>query len=351
MKLKELRIGDLVAKRPVIQGGMGVGVSLSKLAGAVAREGGIGVISAAQPGFKEPDFATDTMGANLRALRRYIKEAKELAQGGIVGVNIMCAMNHYEDFVRCTVESGADLIISGAGLPVDLPKYVEGSNVKIAPIVSPPKAAKVLLKMWDKHYHRTADFIVIEGPKAGGHLGYSPEEVEEYDAVGYDERIKEIIDIVREYEEKYQQKIPVIFGGGVFDRNDIDHYMELGCDGVQMATRFVTTYECDVDDNFKKAYLEAKKEDVAIVKSPVGMPGRALRNDFIKEREKEREHITKCYGCLKKCDMNKIPYCITTALCRAANGDTDNALIFCGENVWRLDRMMSVKELMEELCD
>ncbi len=351
MKLKELRIGDLVAKRPVIQGGMGVGVSLSKLAGAVAREGGIGVISAAQPGFKEPDFATDTMGANLRALKRYIKEAKELAQGGIVGVNIMCAMNHYEDFVRCTVESGADLIISGAGLPVDLPKYVEGSNVKIAPIVSPPKAAKVLLKMWDKHYHRTADFIVIEGPKAGGHLGYSPEEVEEYDAVGYDERIKEIIDIVREYEEKYQQKIPVIFGGGVFDRNDIDHYMELGCDGVQMATRFVTTYECDVDDNFKKAYLEAKKEDVAIVKSPVGMPGRALRNDFIKAREKEREHITKCYGCLKKCDMNKIPYCITTALCRAANGDTDNALIFCGENVWRLDRMMSVKELMEELCD
>ena len=351
MKLKELRIGDLVARRPVIQGGMGVGVSLSKLAGAVAREGGIGVISAAQPGFKEPDFATDTMGANLRALRRYIKEAKELAQGGIVGVNIMCAMNHYEDFVRCTVESGADLIISGAGLPVDLPKYVEGSNVKIAPIVSPPKAAKVLLKMWDKHYHRTADFIVIEGPKAGGHLGYSPEEVEEYDAVGYDEKIKEIIDIVREYEEKYQQKIPVIFGGGVFDRNDIDHYMELGCDGVQMATRFVTTYECDVDDNFKKAYLDAKKEDVAIVKSPVGMPGRALRNDFIKEREKEREHITKCYGCLKKCDMNKIPYCITTALCRAANGDTDNALIFCGENVWRLDRMMSVKELMEELCD
>ncbi len=351
MKLKELRIGDLVARRPVIQGGMGVGVSLSGLAAAVAREGGIGVISAAQPGFKEPDFATNTMEANLRALRKYIKDAKAQAEGGIIGVNIMVAMNHYEDFVRCSVESGADLIISGAGLPVDLPKYVEGSKVKIAPIVSPPKAAKVLLKMWDKHYHRTADFIVIEGPKAGGHLGYSPEEVAEYDATGYDEKIKEIMDIVSEYEEKYSHKIPVIFGGGVFDRKDIDHYMDLGCDGVQMATRFVTTYECDVDEKFKKAYLEAKKEDVAIVKSPVGMPGRAIRNDFIKAREQEREDIKKCYGCLKKCDMGSIPYCITAALVRAANGDVDNALVFCGENVWRLDRMMSVKELMEELCD
>ena len=350
MELGKLRIGDLVAERSVIQGGMGVGISLSALASAVAREGGIGVISAAQPGFREPDFGTDTLAANLRALKREIISAKAQAQGGIIGVNIMCAMNHYEELVRCSVESGADLIISGAGLPVDLPRYVEGSSVKIAPIVSPPKAAKVILRHWDRHYHRTADFIVIEGPKAGGHLGYSPSEAEAYENESYDEKIAEILDIVKGYEEKYERHIPVVFGGGVYDRQDIEHYLSLGCDGVQMATRFVATYECDADEAFKQAYINASREDVTIVKSPVGMPGRAIRNPFIKAREKEREPIERCYGCPKKCDRAAIPYCITEALVRAAKGDVDNALLFCGENVWRVDRMMSVRELMEELC-
>ena len=348
---KILKIGELTARRPIIQGGMGVGISLSGLASAVAREGGVGVISAAQPGFREPDFGTDTLGANLRALEREIRTAKDRAQGGIIGVNIMCAMNHYEELVRCSVRSGADLIISGAGLPVDLPRYVEGSDVKIAPIVSPPKATKVILKHWDRHYHRTADLVVIEGPKAGGHLGYSPEEIQAYEDTGYDEKIREILDIVREYEDRYGRHIPVVFGGGVYDRSDIEHYIELGCDRVQIATRFVATYECDADEAFKKAYIEARREDVTIVKSPVGMPGRAIRNHFLKEREKGREQVKRCYGCLRKCDMSTTPYCITTALVRAAEGDVDDALLFCGENVWRVDRMMSVAELMKELWD
>lgn len=352
MKLKPLKIGNLLAKLPIIQGGMGVGVSLSKLAGAVAKEGGVGVISAAQPGYEEEDFNTNTTAANIRALGRHIRKAKELSEGnGIIGVNIMCALENYKEYVQCCVDNKADLIISGAGLPTDLPDLVKDSDIKIAPIVSPPRTAKVLLKLWDKHYGRTADLVVIEGPRAGGHLGYTKEDVEKYETLGYDNEIKEIILCVKEYEQKYKKEIPVVFAGGVYDRADIDHYMELGCAGVQMSTRFVATEECDVNIKFKMAYLNAKKEDIMIVKSPVGMPGRAIRNPFMEARAVENEKITKCYKCLKKCDINTIPYCITGALVRAAQGDVDNALLFCGDNAYRLDKIITVKELMKELSE
>lgn len=349
MNLNSLTIGDLVAKVPIIQGGMGVGVSLSSLAGAVAKEGAIGVISAAQPGYLEEDFGKDSLTANVRALSKHIKRAKEISNGGIIGVNIMWATRNYEEYVKCCIENGADLIISGAGLPLDLPKFVEGSNIKIAPIVSPPKSAQVILKMWDRRYNRTADMVIIEGPKAGGHLGFSNESLEEYESKDYDKEVLEILDIVKEYEEKYNKKIPVIFAGGVYDRNDIDHYMSLGCSGVQMATRFVATEECDAHINFKMAYINAKKEDVMIVKSPVGMPGRAIRNKFMEARKLSNEKINKCYKCLKKCDMATIPYCITGALVRAVKGDVENSLVFCGENAYRLDKITTVKELIEEL--
>ena len=232
----------------------------------------------------------------------------------------MCALTHYEEYVRCCIENGADLIISGAGLPTDLPKYTKGSSIKLAPIVSPPRTAKVLLKLWDNHYHRVPDLVVIEGPAAGGHLGYSAETVEETARRGYDDEIREILQIVHGYEEKYACTIPVVFAGGVYTH-----------------------------PRYKQAYLNAKKEDITIMHSPVGMPGRAIRNPFLTEREQEREKISHCYQCLKKCDKASIPYCITTALARAADGDTDNALLFCGENAWRLDHMTTVPELMAEL--
>ena len=346
-----LKIGDLEARIPVIQGGMGVGISLSRLAGTVAANGGIGIISTAQIGWREPDFYQNPFEANYRAMKKELEAARKIANDGIVGFNIMVATQRYEEYIKTAVEAGADVIISGAGLPVDLPKYTEGSDVKIAPVVSSLKSYTVLCRMWERKYKRYPDFVVIEGPKAGGHLGFSTEELGTFTPESYDQVILSIIEKNKEYEKKAGRDIPVIVAGGIFDGEDMKHALSLGADGVQVATRFVTTEECDAAPAYKEAYIKAKKEDICIVKSPVGMPGRALRNDFIKEREKEREHITKCYGCLKKCDMNKIPYCITTALCRAANGDTDNALIFCGENVWRLDRMMSVKELMEELCD
>ena len=351
MELSSLIIGDLVAKVPIIQGGMGVGVSLSSLAGAVAREGAIGVISAAQPGYLEDDFSSNPLTANLRSLGNHIKKAKEISNNGIIGVNIMCASKNYEEYVKCAIDNGADLIISGAGLPTDLPKLVEGYNIKIAPIVSPPKSASVILKMWDRRYGRTADMVVIEGPKAGGHLGFSNESLEEYESKDYDKEVLEIIEIVKEYENKYNKKIPVVFAGGVFDRKDIDHYISLGCSGVQMATRFVATEECDADINFKMAYINSKKEDIVIVKSPVGLPGRAISNKFMKDRKLINEKITKCYKCLKKCNMADIPYCITGALVRAVKGDIDNSLVFCGENAYRLNKIITVKELIKELIN
>lgn len=349
--LKQLKIGDLIAKKPIIQGGMGIGVSLASLAGAVAKNGGIGVISAAQIGFNEPDFAKDPLQANLRALKKEIKKAREIAEGGIIGVNIMVAMKNYAEYVKCCVDNAVDIIISGAGLPTDLPKLVEGSNVKIAPIVSPPKAAKTLLKLWDKRHNRAADMVIIEGPEAGGHLGFTADEVEKYKETGYDKEILEIIEIVKEYENKYKKEIPVIFAGGVYDKKDIQHYMDLGCSGVQMATRFVATEECDVDIKFKEAYVNARPEDAVLTLSPVGMPGRALNNKMIERSKLQKLTPSACYQCLSDCDIPNIPYCITSALISAAKGDVDNALLFCGTNVGKIDKIVTVKELMDELTE
>lgn len=348
MKYKPLVIGDLKAEIPIVQGGMGIGISLSNLAAAVAREGGIGVISAAQPGFREPDFYTNTVEANKRALSREIIKAKKEAQDGVIGVNIMVASNDYDEYVRCCIDSGVDIIISGAGLPLDLPKITKGSNVKIAPIVSSLKAAKVILQRWDKRLGATADLIVIEGPKAGGHLGFKPEEAETLDNI--DDQIKLIIDFKKFYEDKYEKKIPVIFGGGVFYKEDIERYLAMGLDGVQIATRFVATEECDADINFKLAYLNAKKDDIAIVKSPVGMPGRAIANDFVIKTQKEKIKVSKCFDCLQRCNPATTPYCISLALIKAALGEMEESLVFCGANAYKLDKITTVKEIFRELC-
>lgn len=346
---RELKIGDLTAKVPIIQGGMGVGISLSGLAGTVAACGGVGIISTAQIGFRDPDFQKHPMQANWRAIDTEIRKARELANGGIIGVNIMVATRQYGDYVKAAVDAGADLIISGAGLPADLPGLVEGSRTKIAPIVSTVKSAKVICKLWDRHYHRVPDLVVIEGPKAGGHLGFSRKQLEEFTEERYDQEILGILQVVKGYEEKYGYHIPVVIAGGIFERKDLEHAWELGADGVQMGTRFVATWECDADPRYKQTYLDARKEDIVIVDSPVGMPGRAIRNPFILNKEKERQKITKCYQCIASCDPRTTPYCITQALTKAAVGETDQALLFCGENAWRCDKIQHVREIMEEM--
>lgn len=346
---KPLKIGNLIAKIPVIQGGMGVGVSLSRLAGNVASCGGVGVISTAQIGWREPDFYKNPMEANFRAIGKEIQKAREIAKGaGILAVNIMVATQKYEEYVKKAVEAGIDLIISGAGLSVDLPKYVEGTKTKIAPIVSSLKSLKVICKMWDRRYHRMPDLVVIEGPKAGGHLGFSKEELESFTPQIYDEVIRDIIGEVKNYEQKYDCTIPVAVAGGIFDRADMDHALELGADAVQMATRFVATEECDASDAFKQAYIDAKKEDICIVKSPVGMPGRAIRNPFVEKTSKEKMPIEHCYHCISVCKPAQIPYCITNALVQAVEGNVDNGLIFCGDNVWRCEKIEKVSDIMLE---
>lgn len=348
MGMKPLKIGALTAKVPVIQGGMGVGISLSKLAGTVAACGGIGIISTAQIGYREESFETDPIGTNLRQIKEELKKARAIANGGIVGVNIMTATKQYARYVEAAVEAGADLIISGAGLPMELPGLVQGSSVKIAPIVSTEKAMRVICRYWDQHYQRMPDLVVIEGPKAGGHLGFSREQLEFYTPEVYEEEIKKILMTLRKYEEKYDTKIPAVAAGGIFTREDLLHALAIGLDGVQMGTRFVTTYECDAPDAYKQAYLNAKKEDICITNSPVGMIGRAINNEFLKENVQKREPIKKCYQCIQHCNPGETPYCITRALVHAAKGEIEDALLFCGENAYRCEKMESVREIMEE---
>ena len=349
MELKPLNIDGLIAKYPIVQGGMGVGISLDRLAGNVALAGGVGIISTAPIGFREPGYDEKPLETNLAAIKKYIDRAREIAKGGVIGVNIMVATRYYEEYVKAAVKAGVDLIVSGAGLPTKLPELVKNTKTKIAPIVSSVKSAKVICKLWDRHYSKTPDMVVIEGPKAGGHLGFSKDEVENITDEEYDKEIVAIKQVVDEYADKYSKQIPVIFGGGVYDKSDVEHYMGLGIDGVQMGTRFVTTYECDASDEYKQAYINAKKEDIRIVKSPVGMPGRAIYNDFMAKSSVETFKLKKCHQCIATCQAKDIPYCITDALVNAANGDVDNALLFCGEKAYKATRLEHVSDIFEEI--
>lgn len=347
--IKPLVIGDLIAKVPIIQGGMGVGVSRSSLAGAVAKVGGIGVLSCAHIGYDEDDFETNTLNANLRALKKHILKAKESCVDGLVGVNIMVAIENYELFVKEAINAGVDLIISGAGLPSKLPAFTKGSNVKIAPIVSSAKATSLILKMWDKKNATTADLIVVEGPKAGGHLGYHSESLDDIDSIDYDAEFQEILEVAKTYGDKYNKNIPVIAAGGISDSDGVKKYIDLGASGVQIGTRFVTTHECDAHENFKLSYINAHEDNIKIVKSPVGLPGRAIRNSFIENVENSRPAIIKCYNCLVPCNPKNTPYCISEALINAVKGDVDNGLLFCGSDAYKINKISSVKEVIEEL--
>ena len=350
MNISELKIGNKIAKFPIIQGGMGIGVSLSRLASAVANAGGIGIISGAQPGYREPDFRTDNESANLRGLEKEIKKARSLSPEGIIGVNFLASVTNYTDMVKLAVKEKVDLIISGAGLPKNLPSFVQGTDTKIAPIVSSGKAAATITKLWVKKYDYLPDAIIVEGPKAGGHLGFSVEDLKG-NLPSIKDIVQEVISAVKDYEEKFNKKIPVIAAGGVYTGEDIAKCLESGAAGVQMGTRFVVTEECDAHENFKQAYIDAKEEDISIIVSPVGLPGRAIRNEFVKSMEKANQKIKFCYRCLKGCNPATTPYCITEALIASVEGDVDNGLVFIGSNGYRLNKMTTVKDLMQELID
>jgi len=348
MRLKPLKLGHLTADIPIIQGGMGVGISLSGLSGAVASSGAVGVISSAQIGFADSGFDLNPLKTNLKALANQINLAKEKAKQGIIGVNIMAVTNKYEEYVKQAVESKADLIISGAGLPINLPDLVKNSKTLIAPIVSSLKAAKVLLTTWERRFQATADFLVVEGPKAGGHLGFKPEQLEQEE--DFDPELGRIIDFIKSVEEKFKKNIPVIFGGGISDRNSFLHYLNMGCQGIQVATPFVATEECDAHPDYKQAYIDAKKEDICIIKSPVGLPGRAIRNNFI-QNIGEGKALGRCNQCISKCKRPDIPYCISDRLIRAVRGDVKNGLVFCGQNAYRLTEIKTVKEVLDSYTE
>lgn len=347
--MKSVQLGNLRLDVPIIQGGMGIGVSLGNLAGHVMKEGGMGVISAAQPGYNDPDFARHPFESNIEALKQEIKKARDIAKGkGLLGINIMVAGERYDEYAKAIAQLDIDAIISGAGLPLNLPELVEGSKALIAPIVSSGKAAMLLCKRWVSRYNRLPDFIVIEGPLAGGHLGFSWEQIR-------NKQLPELKDILAEVLEQVQsfgQKIPLFAAGGIYTGKDIADVINQGADGVQMGTRFIATHECDAHQNFKQVLLDAKEEDIDYVISPSGFPGRGIQNEFIKKLMAEGKiAVRRCVNCLKPCNPANTPYCITDALIEAVKGNVNQGLVFTGSNGYRLDKLVSVKQLMDELIE
>ena len=348
--LKEIRFDHRTLQLPIIQGGMGVGVSLSSLAGHVMKEGAMGVISAAHPGYRRPDFRKDSIAANCAAIHEECARARAISEGnGLLGINIMVASTDYDSYVRAAIDAGVDAIISGAGLPLPLPKLTKDSDVLLAPIVSSARAAHLILRTWDKHYQTCPDFIVVEGSEAGGHLGFSREELEEGRCQPLDAIVREVLGLLAPYEERYQKKIRVFAAGGIFDGNDIARMLRLGADGVQMATRFIATYECDAADSFKQAVLQCTKEDIRLIKSPAGLPGRALNTRFIRRVEGQTICMNDCLRCMKPCDPSHTPYCISEALITSVSRDAQDGVVFVGANAWRIDSLLHVSQLLTQL--
>jgi nitronate monooxygenase len=344
-KIPSLKIGNLEINPPIIQGGMGVRVSRSGLASAVANEGCAGIIASVGLGDFENSKASEFVKVNNDSLRIEIRKARALSKG-IIGVNVMVVLSNYEEFVKICVEENVDMIISGSGLPLDLPKYLDGKDIKLIPIVSSARALNIIYKKWKQNYNKIPDAVILEGPLAGGHLGFHYDEIVNETTATLEQLITELVEFVKTLEEP----IPVIAAGGIFDGKDIAKFLKLGASGVQMATRFVTTVECDVHDDFKKAYLQAKKEDITIIKSPVGLPGRVIRSEFV-DRVKNGSTVPfKCpHHCLRSCDPKLAPYCIAKVLANASKGILDESFVFAGANAYRCKEIVTVKHLINQL--
>ena len=347
--MKPLIIGDKIATLPIVQGGMGIGVSLANLASAVANEGGIGVISAAGAGmfeWKTRDFNLN----NIEELKNEIRKAKKMTNG-LIGVNIMVALTNFGDLVEASIEEGIDFIFAGAGLPLNLPKYLKGNtHTKLVPIISSARAAKLLVKKWVKTYGYYPDAFVLEGPLAGGHLGFKVDQLDDEDY-----KLEKILVEVLEELEKISldagiKPIPVIVGGGIYTGKDIKYFLDNGAAGIQMATKFVTTIECDASDGFKQTYIDAKKEDIKIINSPVGLPGRAISNKYLEDVESGLKQPFKCpYDCIITCKREEAPYCISLALMNAKKGKMNNGFAFAGSNAYKATEIVSVKSLIDNL--
>lgn len=342
-------IGDLKITVPIIQGGMGVGVSLSGLASAVANMGGVGVISTVGIGLVNNEKVTNYRKCNIDALRREIQKARQLSKG-VIGVNIMTVLNNFSDMVQTSIEEGIDVIFSGAGLPLDLPKYLtNGAKTKLVPIVSSARAASIICTKWKQNYDYLPDAIVVEGPLAGGHLGFKPDEIFNPENK-LENLVIDVVKVVKEIKEKYNKDIPVIAAGGIYSGDDIYKMVQLGASGVQIGTRFVATTECDASIEFKNAYINAKEDDIQIIKSPVGLPGRTLKNNFLDESFEGKRRPSVCkYNCIRSCNSKTTSFCIADALVAAYNGDLANGFVFTGVNSYKITDIISVSDLFAEL--
>ena len=346
-----MKLGNRELALPLIQGGMGVGVSMGGLAGAVAAEGAMGTLSTADAGWNEPDFAAHPQQANLRALRREVQRAKRLAAGaGLVAVNAMVATRQYADSVRTALEVGADAIVSGAGLPLELPALAEGFEALLAPIVSGPRAAQLICRTWAKRYGRVPDFVVLEGCQAGGHLGFEEADLLSGRCAPLSRLIPEVLAALRPFEEKFGRAIPLFCAGGVATGAEMARCTRLGAAGAQLATRFIATEECDAGQGYKDVLLAARPEDLRIIHSPVGMPGRAVNSPLVQRLAAGmRQPPAHCSGCIKSCRPAETPFCITHALIEAVKGNWEEGLFFSGSRVDLVDRMRTVPDLIDEL--
>ena len=361
MKLKPVKIGKHKLKYPIIQGGMGVGISWDQLAGTVSLEGGLGVISSVGTGYYKNKKYAEKLVADRplevdnfyskKALFKIFENARKICGDQPLGCNILYAINDYGRVVVDSCEAGADMIITGAGLPTNMPEFTANfPNVALIPIVSSAKALRLICRRWEKRYGRIPDAVILEGPLSGGHQGFTYEQclMEEY-------RLENLIPSVVEEADNWGG-IPVFAAGGVWDKKDIEKCIELGATGVQMGTRFIGTYECDVHQNFKEILINAKKEDILLLKSPVGYPARGVKTNLINLVEKKEGPAIKCISnCVAPCkrgvEAKEVGYCIADRLSDAYMGNKELGLFFTGSNGYKIDKLISVKELMQKLVN
>jgi len=348
-KLKPLIIGDLVYKLPIIQGGMGVKISCSALVSSVCNYNAAGTLSSIALGYGTKENETNYIKASNEALANEIRLTKQETKNPF-GCNILFAVNNYVELVNTAVNEKIDFIVSGAGLPLNLPSLTNHSQTKLIPIVSSAKAFEIIVRKWKKTYNKLPDAVIVEGPLAGGHLGFSLESLESKQHKNLSEITKELITLCNDFEKIYFKKIPVIAAGGIYSGKDIAEFFRLGVDGVQIASRFVVTDECKVSENFKNAYINANEEDVTFIKSPVGLPGRVIKTKLSIDVNNGIKQNFKChYKCLKTCNPSTADFCIAKALFNAYIGDIDNSIIFAGHNVYKINKKTTVETLLSQL--
>ncbi|WP_303867498.1 nitronate monooxygenase family protein [Acetobacterium wieringae] len=348
----QFHIGNLEFSKPIVQGGMGIGVSLSSLAGHVSKLGGLGVLSAVEMGSNYPDYIKNPKLANRQAMMDHFKRSKEISGNRPIGINIMVALTQYEQLVKDAVKTGYDIIFAGAGLPLSLPELTRNSLTKIAPIISSKRVAKLILKHWWRHYEVVPDAIVLEGPLAGGHLGFKNEDLtpQRLAEQALPALIPGVLEEIKPYEDLVGRHIPLIAGGGITTAADVRETLAAGADAVQIGSRFVATNECDASQAFKEAMVNATASDIEVIVSPAGLPGRAIHNRFLEEVKAGLRHPKTCpINCIKSCDYKTAPYCIGMALIAGRKGDLDNGYVFSGANAYKISEISTVEALMNEL--